>query len=126
MKILLILPIAILASCSNMRIAAISDDGMEVPKGRFDRFANNGRDAENMDHSFALLEQIQRDNSQGQVIFWESGGREYFHVMRQIGPSAHQGPNPSLGYYTSRRKVVNVNKDTIPWARILAIKAKSI
>lgn len=113
----------LLASCST-KLDVVDEDGHTYSASRFDRFANNGRDHENMQHSFSLLEQLQAENGEGLVIFWETGGREYFHAMRKIGEGVHQGPNPSLGYYTSRREVVLVNKDTIPWSRILSIRSK--
>jgi hypothetical protein len=124
MKTLLLIPLLFLVSCST-KLAVVDDQGQVYSASRFDRFANNGRDAENMQHSFALLEKIQQDGDKGQLIFWETGGREYFHAMRKIGDGVHQGPNPSLGYYTSRREVVNVDGSNIPWSRILGIKARS-
>lgn len=123
MKTLLLLPLILLVSCTSYQPAAVSAEGQVLSKGHFDRFANNGRDSENMRHSFELLEQIQAEDGQGQVIFWETGGREYFHAMRKISQGVHQGPNPSLGYYTSRREVVNVTGSTIPWEKVLAIRA---
>jgi hypothetical protein len=120
MKTLLaIIPVFLLASCSS-GLNPMNSEGRTATADFFD----NKRPGENMDYSIKLLEDMQRENGSGHIIFWQFEGREYFTAMRQVRPGQHYGPNPSRGYYHAGREVVNVTKDTIPWSRILSIRSK--
>lgn len=120
MKTLLaIIPFLLLASCTGLD--PMNSDGQTASAD----FFSNGRDAENMDHSIKLLEDMQRERGEGHIVFWRYQGQDYFTAMRRVLPGEHYGPNPSRGYYHAGRQVVNVTASTIPWNRILEIRSKA-
>lgn len=120
MKTLLCLIPLLLASCSSV-MDPMNSEGQTAGAD----FFSNGRDGENMDYSIKLLEDMQRENGQGHIVFWHFEGKDYFTAMRQAKPGQHYGPNPSRGYYHAGRSVVNVTATTIPWNRILQIRAQA-
>lgn len=104
------LRVALLSCALSASVFALDPTTKDIPPNisypsTIDDWAGLGadRDDEQIKFSFDLIEEVRRTGGILKVATWKWRGRAQVYAMRRNADGSWSGPNPPMGYYTSRR-----------------------